>query len=295
MNNTLAKEATLPRKKQKMSRKTMNMIENIFVYALLVFFCIGIILPVVWIVMSSFQKGTTLYSSSFIPKSFTVEHYKSLFTETDYAIWYKNTLKIATFNMLLGVLITTLTAYTFSRYRFKGRKNMMIGMLVLQMFPSFLSMTAILVLLTKMNLMDSHWGLILVYAAGQIPYNSWLIKGYFDGIPKSLDEAACVDGAGHLTIFWKIIMPLARPILVLVALTNFTAPWFDFIFPKLILRSRFNKTLAVGIFEWVQGRADNNFTLFAAGSILIAIPILALFVYLQKNIVEGLSQGATKG
>lgn len=121
------------------------------------------------------------------------------------------------------------------------------------------------------------------------------VEGYFDGIPKSLDEAARIDGAGHLTIFWKVIMPLAKPILVLVALTNFTGPWFDFIFPKLILRSKETKTLAIGIFEWVQGRADNNFTLFAAGSILIAIPIIILFGVLQKHIVEGLSAGATKG
>lgn len=281
--------------KIKGSRKKIEKIENVFVYLLLTIIALGIILPVAWIIMSSFQKGTTLYSSTLIPQSFTLDHYKDLFTKTDYPIWYKNTLKIATANMLIGLLVTTLTAYTFSRYRFKGRKNMMIGMLILQMFPSFLSMTAILILLTKMNLMDTHFGLVLIYAAGQIPYNAWLIKGYFDGIPKSLDEAARVDGAGHLTIFWKIIMPLAKPILVLVALTNFTGPWFDFIFPKLILRSRFKKTLAIGIFEWVQGRADNNFTLFAAGSILIAIPILILFVLLQKHIVEGLSQGATKG
>ncbi|MDN5304750.1 MAG: arabinogalactan oligomer / maltooligosaccharide transport system permease protein [Fusobacteriaceae bacterium] len=280
---------------KKTQRKLLRFIENMLVYGILIVIALMVILPVVWIVLSSFQQGTSLYSSTFIPKKLTLVHYKKLFTDTDFPIWYMNTLKIAFFNMIIGVIVTTLTAYTFSRYRFRGRKEMMIGMLILQMFPSFLSMTAIFVLLTKLQLIDSHWGLIIVYAAGQIPYNAWLVKGYFEGIPKSLDEAARVDGAGHLTIFWKVIMPLARPILVLIALTNFTGPWFDFIFPKLILRSRFKKTLAVGIFEWVQGRADNNFTLFAAGSLLVAIPILILFVFLQKNIVEGLSQGATKG
>ena len=281
--------------KRKKQKSAGNIILDILTYTLLIIIALIVILPVVWIVLSSFQVGTTLYSSTFIPDRLTFEHYVNLFTKTDYPIWYKNTLKIAFFNMVIGVLVTTVTAYTFSRYRFKGRKNVMIGMLVLQMFPSFLSMTAIVVIITKLNLMDTHWGLILVYAAGQIPYNAWLIKGYFDGIPKSLDEAARIDGAGHLTIFWKVIMPLAKPILVLVALTNFTGPWFDFIFPKLILRSKETKTLAIGIFEWVQGRADNNFTLFAAGSILIAIPIVILFGILQKHIVEGLSAGATKG
>ena len=281
--------------KRKKQKRLIDKILDILTYTLLITISLMVIFPVVWIVLSSFQVGTTLYSSTFIPDKLTFEHYINLFTKTDYPIWYKNTLKIAFFNMIIGVLVTTLTAYTFSRYRFKGRKNIMIGMLVLQMFPSFLSMTAIVVIITKLNLMDTHWGLVLVYAAGQIPYNAWLIKGYFDGIPKSLDEAARIDGAGHLTIFWKVIMPLAKPILVLVALTNFTGPWFDFIFPKLILRSKETKTLAIGIFEWVQGRADNNFTLFAAGSILIAIPIVILFGILQKHIVEGLSAGATKG
>lgn len=281
--------------KRKKQKRFIDIFLNSLTYILLIGIAIIIILPIIWIILSSFQVGTTLYSSTFIPEKLTFDHYVSLFTKTDYPLWYKNTLKIAFFNMIIGVLVTTLTAYTFSRYRFKGRKNIMIGMLVLQMFPSFLSMTAIVVIITKLNLMDTHWGLILVYAAGQIPYNAWLIKGYFDGIPKSLDEAARIDGAGHLTIFWKVIMPLAKPILVLVALTNFTGPWFDFIFPKLVLRSKETKTLALGIFEWVQGRADNNFTLFAAGSILIAVPIVILFGVLQKHIVSGLSSGATKG
>lgn len=285
----------MSRKKDKLiSPKMQNSIENFLVYSLLIIISGIVLFPVFWIVMSSFQVGTTIYSSSLIPQSFTIEHYVNLLTKTDYPIWYRNTLKIATINMLISVVLTTLTAYTFSRYEFKGRKNMMMGMLILQMFPSFLAMTAIFIFLRMLGLIDSHWGLIIVYAAGQIPYNSWLVKGYFSGIPKSLDEAAKIDGAGHLTIFWKIILPLAKPILVLIALTNFTAPWFDFIFPKLILRSRGKFTLAVGIFEWVQTRADNNFTMFAAGSILVAIPILILFVFLQKHIVEGLTQGGVK-
>ncbi|MBP9597425.1 MAG: hypothetical protein KBE24_11690, partial [Fusobacteriaceae bacterium] len=144
--------------KKQNNNKTLKFIENFLVYALLVIIAAVIILPILWIILSSLQKGTSLYSSTFIPTTFTFEHYKTLFTSTDYPIWYKNTLKIAFLNMIIGVLITTLTAYTFSRYRFKGRKNIMMGMLVLQMFPSFLSMTAIVVLITKLNLMDTVWG-----------------------------------------------------------------------------------------------------------------------------------------
>jgi len=275
--------------------KIIDKILDGLTYLGLILIALSVLMPLIWIVMSSMQVGNSLYSSTFLPKALTFDHYKTLFTETDFPIWYMNTLKIATLNMILGVMITTLTAYTFSRYKFRGRKEAMIGMLVLQMFPSFLAMTAIYILITKMGLMDTHAGLLIVYIAGQIPYNSWLVKGYFDGIPKSLDEAARVDGAGHLTIFVKIILPITKPIVVFVALTNFIGPWFDFIFPKLLLRSAEKKTLAVGIFEWISSRANDNFTQFAAASILIAVPIAVLFMYLQKHIVAGLSAGATKG
>lgn len=279
-----------------MSRtKIIDKILDGLTYLGLILITLSVLLPLIWIVMASMQVGNSLYSSTFLPESLTLDHYKALFSQTDFPTWYMNTLKIATLNMILGVIITTLTAYTFSRYKFRGRKQAMIGMLVLQMFPSFLAMTAIYILITKMGLMDTHAGLLMVYIAGQIPYNSWLVKGYFDGIPKSLDEAARVDGAGHLTIFLKIIMPITKPIVVFVALTNFIGPWFDFIFPKLLLRSAEKKTLAVGIFEWISSRANDNFTQFAAASILIAVPIAVLFMYLQKHIVAGLSAGATKG
>jgi len=272
-----------------------DLIQKIIIYAILVLISIVILTPIFWIVSSSFNSGTSLFSSSLIPKNPTLIHYKELFTETDFPKWYVNTLKIATINMIISVIITTLSAYSFSRFKFKGRKQGLMAMMILQMFPGFLAMTAIFILLSKLGLINSHWGLILVYAGGQIPYNTWLCKGYFDGIPRSLDEAAKIDGASNMTIFIKIILPLARPIITLVALTNFMGPWFDFIFPQIILKSADKKTLAMGLFEWVQKQQNTQFTRFAAGAILVAIPITLLFVYLQKHIVEGLSSGATKG
>jgi arabinogalactan oligomer/maltooligosaccharide transport system permease protein len=280
-------------KNQKVSLSSF--IQKAIIYAILVMISIIIVTPILWIVLSSFNSGTSLFSSSLIPKDPTLNHYKELFTKTDFPKWYANTLKIATINMVLSVILTTLSAYAFSRFKFKGRKQGLMAMMILQMFPGFLAMTAIYILLTKLGLMNSHWGLILVYAGGQIPYNTWLCKGYFDGIPRSLDEAAKIDGASNMTIFVKIILPLARPIITLVALTNFMGPWFDFIFPQIILKSSDKKTLAIGLFEWVQKQQNTHFTRFAAGAILVAIPITILFVYLQKHIVEGLSSGATKG
>lgn len=278
-----------------MKKNGASILGKIAVYALLISISIIILLPVIWIVLASFNSGTSLFSTSLIPKEPTLIHYKNLFTKTQFPIWYLNTLKIATINMVVSVILTTMSAYVFSRFRFKGRKSALMTMMILQMFPSFLAMTAIYIMITKLGLINTHWGLILVYAGGQIPYNTWLCKGYFDGIPKSLDEAAKIDGASNMTIFTKIIMPLAKPIVVFVALTNFMAPWFDFIFPQIILKSTDKKTVAMGLFEWVQKQQNTNFTMFAAGAILVAVPITILFVFLQKHIVEGLSQGAVKG
>jgi len=272
-----------------------HLISKGLVYILLATITVIVFAPVVWIIGASLNPGTSLFSSEIFPSQPTLKHYKDLFTKTDYLTWYFNTFKIATANMIVSVILTTITAYVFSRFKFKGKKITLMSILILQMFPAFLAMTAIFVLVFRMGLLNTHFGLVLIYAAGQIPYNTWLCKGYFEGIPKSLDEAAKIDGASNLTIFTKIILPLAKPIITFVALTNFMGPWFDFIFPQILLRTSDKKTLALGLFEWIQKTQNTYFTRFAAGAILVAIPITILFVYLQKHIVHGLGSGATKG
>ncbi|WP_261817590.1 sugar ABC transporter permease [Vibrio gallicus] len=250
--------------------------------------------PVIWTVLVSFKPGSNMFSSSFSGWSFSLEHYVALFQDTPYLQWYLNTFALATANMLISLVVVTITAYVFSRYRFRGKRNVLMGVLVLQMFPAFLSMTAIYILLSKLNMIDTYAGLLFVYVAGSLPFMTWLVKGYFDAIPTSLDEAAKIDGAGHMTIFIEIILPLARPILVFVALVSFTGPWMDFILPTLILRSEEKMTLAIGIFSWISSNSAENFTLFAAGSLLVAIPITLLFVATQKHITTGLVSGAVK-
>ncbi|MDN3682208.1 sugar ABC transporter permease [Vibrio tapetis] len=274
--------------------KILEKLGTLIVYLFLTLNALLVLGPVIWTILASFKKGNNLFSTSFSNIEFTLEHYSALFTDTPYFEWYKNTFILATSNMLISLVIVTMTAFVFSRYRFKGKRNIMMSILVLQMFPAFLSMTAIYILLSKMGLIDTYIGLLFVYVTGSLPFMVWLVKGYFDAIPTSLDEAAKIDGAGHMTIFLEIILPLAKPILVFVGLVSFTGPWMDFILPTLILRSEEKMTLAIGIFSWISSNSAENFTLFAAGSLLVAVPITLLFVATQKHITTGLVSGAVK-
>ncbi|HAS6232217.1 TPA: sugar ABC transporter permease [Vibrio vulnificus] len=274
--------------------RVLEKLGTVIVYLFLTLNALLVLGPVLWTILASFKPGNNLFSSSFGEWTFTLDHYQTLFTDTPYLDWYKNTFMLATANMLLSLVIVTMTAFVFSRYRFQGKRNVLMSILVLQMFPAFLSMTAIYILLSKMGLIDTYLGLLFVYVTGSLPFMTWLVKGYFDAIPTSLDEAAKIDGAGHMTIFLEIILPLAKPILVFVALVSFTGPWMDFILPTLILRSEEKMTLAIGIFSWISSNSAENFTLFAAGSLLVAVPITLLFVATQKHITTGLVSGAVK-
>ncbi|HAS6169394.1 TPA: ABC transporter permease subunit [Vibrio vulnificus] len=274
--------------------RVLEKLGTVIVYLFLTLNALLVLGPVLWTILASFKPGNNLFSSSFGEWTFTLDHYQTLFTDTPYLDWYKNTFMLATANMLISLVIVTMTAFVFSRYRFQGKRNVLMSILVLQMFPAFLSMTAIYILLSKMGLIDTYLGLLFVYVTGSLPFMTWLVKGYFDAMPTSLDEAAKIDGAGHMTIFLEIILPLAKPILVFVALVSFTGPWMDFILPTLILRSEEKMTLAIGIFSWISSNSAENFTLFAAGSLLVAVPITLLFVATQKHITTGLVSGAVK-
>jgi arabinogalactan oligomer/maltooligosaccharide transport system permease protein len=196
--------------------------------------------------------------------------------------------------MVLGTLIQLLTAYAFSRFRFKGRKSMLMVVLILGMFPGFLSLIAIFTILNTLDLLDSLWALILVYSAGAA-LGMFVAKGFFDTIPRSLEEAARIDGASHMRIFVSIILPLSRPIITYISLTTFAGAWVDFIFARAILRTPENWTLAVGLWNIIDSYNSTEFTLFAAGCVLVAIPITLLFMYTQRFLVDGLTAGASKG
>lgn len=275
--------------------KIRERITLFIIYLILSITAIFVLYPITLIIIGSLNPGDTLLSTTFFPEKMTLKHYTYLFDETNFLLWYKNTLKIATINMVLSTFLVVTAAYAFSRFRFPGRKKGLMGMLILQMFPSFMGMIAIYILLLQIGLLDNHWGLILVYAGGSIPYGTWLVKGYLDGLPRSIEDAAKIDGASHTTIFFKIMLPLSYPVLTFIALTNFIGPWMDFIFARLVLRSNENKTLAIGLYEMVTGLGNTKFTTFAAGAVLVAIPITLLFLFLQKYLIEGLTSGANKG
>ena len=266
-------------------------------YVLLIIIAICCLYPTLWVVFSSFRPGSSLFSDDFIPKEWTISHYKTLFTSTTflYPIWYLNTLKIATLSMIFSTILSTLSTYALSRFRFVGRQNTLTTMLVLGMFPGFMSLIPVYIILMQFELLNTHVALILVYAAGSVLANGFVIKGFFDTIPRSLDESARIDGASHLQVFTRIMIPLSKPVLIYVGLTSFTAAWVDFIFARLVLTSRDKWTVAVGMFDLATSAQNANFTLFAAGAVLIAVPITLLFVALQKFLVQGLTAGASKG
>ena len=280
-----------------LSRKNKSRIEVGLIYLVLLVMFVVILYPLVWALAISMNTTTSLYGASLSPENWSLDNYVWLFTSprSQYLTWYKNTLFIATICSVLSTFFVAITAYAFSRYRFKGRKYGLYAFLLLQMFPVLMAMVAIYILLNTIGLIDTLWGLIIVYVGGSIPMNAFLVKGYFDTIPKSLDESAKMDGAGHFRIFFQILLPLAKPILAVVALFNFMAPFMDFILPRIILRSPQNFTLALGLYNFVNSQFSNNFTRFAAGAILIALPIAAVYLHLQKYLITGLSAGATKG
>ncbi|NLG82772.1 MAG: sugar ABC transporter permease [Bacilli bacterium] len=284
------------KRKPKESTKTyiLRLLSIIGIYIILIILSVAVIYPVIWIVGSSFNEGTSLATSRAIPKNFTLDNYIRLFQKTKYKTWYFNTLKIAVVNMIASVFLSGTMGYVFARLKFAGKKFGLMSILILQMFPTFMGMIAIYVLFLNFGLLDHPLALVLIYAVGQIPYNTWLIKGYLNNIPKSLDEAAYVDGATKFQTFTRIILPIMSPILTFVAITQFMAPWFDFILPNYLISSDEKRTLAVGLYRLINGQQNNNFTMFAAGSVLVAAPITILYIFLQKFLVEGLTAGANK-
>lgn len=267
--------------------------DKFLTYAILVIVSLIFVFPCFWLVISCFSKSGDMYSfNGFFPSEYSLDSFKLLFTDTvmyDYMSWFRNTLLVAVVSSLLGTVLVILTAYTISTFEFRGRRALMKGALVLGMFPSFMGMTAVYLLMTQFGFINSHIGLALIYAGGA-PMGYLVQKGFFDTIPKSIYEAASIDGASNFKIFRSITLPLSKPMLVYTLLTQFAWPWSDYILPKLLLKDKSLWTVAVGL----MSLPETEFARFSAGSVFIAVPIVILYFCLSKYLVNGMAAGAIK-
>lgn len=292
-----------------------ELLHKYLIFAELAILSVIVILPVIYMIGASLTDLTSLPTTFWPNKDhFTFENYKYLFTETKYWVWFKNTFIIALINMVGGVLFITGAGYVFARFKFKGKKVGLITILVLQVFPTFMSMVALFTLYETFGLVGSPTALSIIYVGGSIPGNIWLIKGYLQQLPRDLDESAMLDGANKLQIFTKIILPLSVPILSFVAVSMFMSPWMDYILPSYLLDIlpaskthlisstvtaddliKEQWTIAVGLHNMISDAKSADYTTFAAGSIIIALPITILYVCFQRFLIEGITAGATKG
>ena len=267
--------------------------DKFLTYSILIIVSLIFVFPCFWLVISCFSKSGDMYSfNGFFPSEYSFDSFKLLFTDTvmyNYISWFTNTLFVAVVSSLLGTVLVILTAYTISTFEFRGRKALMKGALVLGMFPSFMGMTAVYLLMTQFGFINSHLGLALIYAGGA-PMGYLVQKGFFDTIPKSIYEAASIDGASNFKIFRSITLPLSKPMLVYTLLTQFAWPWSDYILPKLLLKDKSLWTVAVGL----MSLPETEFARFSAGSVFIAVPIVILYFCLSKYLVNGMSAGAVK-
>ncbi len=270
----------------------------------LLFFAGLTVMPVILVTIASLRQGSTLVSTDLLPSlgELSLDKYRELLTQTPFLVWMLNTVIVSVTASLIALVVTALAGYAFSRFRFLGRKNGLMAMMLLQMFPAAMAMVAVFRLLQYLGAatggmlgLNSLMGLSLVYIGAGIPFNTWMIKGYVDALPRELEESATIDGATPTQTFLQVVLPLMGPILAVVAIFNFIAPYSDFIFPSVVMFEESKYTLAVGMQSFISGNFSTNWTLFAAASILGAIPILVLFFALQRFLVEGLTRGALKG
>ncbi len=283
------------------SAKKRRFINNTIVHVILAVLAVIWVFPIVWVILTSFRAEKGSYVSTFFPQSFTLDNYAKLFTDTtilNFPQMFMNTLFIAICSCILATFYVLAVSYCLSRLRFKMRKPYMNMAMILGLFPGFMSMVAVYFILKALGMTEGNLiqlALLLVYSGGAA-LSFPIAKGFFDTIPLAVDEAAILDGCTRLQIFTQITLPLSKPIVIYTVLTSFMAPWLDFIFAKVICRANADQyTIAIGLWRMLEKEyIDSWYTSFAAGAVLISVPIAALFLYMQRYYVDGLS-GAVKG
>lgn len=285
------------------SAKRQRQLSKIFRFALALVMIVFALFPVIWAVSASLDPVGNLASQKLIPDNASLDNYRELFNNPTfpYPRWLVNSLVVSTVTTLMSVLITTTTAYAFSRFRFRGRQTMLKSILLIQVFPAILAMVAIFALIQQLGTyipwlgLNTLSGLTFVYLGGAMGINIWLMKGYLDTVPKDIDESAMVDGATPWQIFWMLIFPLVRPVIIVVGLLTFIGTYGDFLLARILLKSQESLTVMVGLYILQANQFAQNWGLFTAGALLAALPIVVIYLLLQDYIVGGLTQGAVKG
>jgi len=258
--------------------------------------------PILFVLSAAVNPLGTLSSTELVPtRGVSLENFTGLFERTAFARWFLNSLLLAGVASFASVFLSALAAYAFSRMRFAGRRIGLLALLLIQMFPQFLAIVAIFLIFSTVTELwpaigfNTPWGLFLLYMGTALGVNTWLMKGFFDTVPRELDESATMDGASHAQVFFRIMLPLVAPILAVAGLLAFIGTINEFLMANVFLTDTNSKTLAVGMWGLVAGERNNNFGIFAAGTLLTAIPTVLVFQFLQRYIVSGLTAGAVKG
>ena len=266
------------------------------IYAIVILFTAIALYPVLQVVSISLRPRATLLSDSLaiIPEGATFENYIALFRDQPFLLWVRNSLLITVAVMIIGVALASTAGYAFSRFRFPGRKAGLLSLLVTQMFPATMLLLPLFIMMAKLHLINTFIGLIVIYSSTALPFCIWQMKGYYDTIPFSLEEAARIDGLGRFGSFYRVILPLAAPALVITALFSFMSAWTEYIVAAQVLYYENMFTLPIGL-KTFQSNMSTEWGLYAASALIVSIPAMALFLFLSKWLVSGLTLGSVKG
>lgn len=278
-------------------QKAKNAFRLLVLNIIFIILCLVGLIPILYAVSMAFSNGGSILSSNLtlFPKHPTLENFRIILFDRPFLIWLKNSAVLSLGTMVIAIGFSVTTAYAFSRYRFKGRRTVLKLMLLLNAFPQILSMFAIFRLFKRMNLLNQHFGLIIIYAGSMCIYSIWNLKGYFDTIPVEIEEASKIDGAGDLKMLGRIILPLARPAIIVTAVMVLIFVWNEYLFSTTFMMNENSYSLAGGLYQLQANDYNRNWPVFSAASLLVSVPILIIFFCIQKYMVSGLTAGGVKG